>query len=82
MGVCVKITIYEAINDIDVELFKIELVASNKSGLLLKNILQKTQTLQLFTKIIKTVIIYKSNKNDKPEGQLMRPCGLIQRGEA
>jgi hypothetical protein len=34
-------------------------VASNKLGLLLKNILQNTQTLQLLRKLIKTEIIYK-----------------------
>jgi hypothetical protein len=36
----------------------IKQVASNKSSLLLKIILQNTQTLQLFTKIIKTESIY------------------------
>jgi hypothetical protein len=35
-----------------------EQVVQNKSGLLLKNILQDTQTLHLFTKIIKTESIY------------------------
>ncbi len=39
----------------------IEQVASNKSSLFLKNILQSKQTLQSFTKIIKTEFIYKSN---------------------
>jgi len=39
----------------------IEQVAFNKSRLLLKIILQNTSTLQLFTKKIKTEIIYKSN---------------------
>ncbi len=35
---------------------------------LLKNILQNTQTLQLFTKIIETEIIHKSFQNAKWEG--------------
>jgi Kindlin-2 N-terminal domain len=39
----------------------IEQVVSNKSSLLLKIILQNAQALQLFTKIIKKEIIYKSN---------------------
>ncbi len=43
-------------------------VASNKSSLLLKIILQKAQTLQLFTLNIKTESIYKSYKNAKLEG--------------
>jgi hypothetical protein len=38
----------------------IEKVVLKKSSLLLKNILQPTQTLQQFTKIIKTERIYKS----------------------
>jgi hypothetical protein len=38
----------------------IEQIGHNKLGLLLKNILQNTQTVQLFTVIIKTEIIYKS----------------------
>jgi hypothetical protein len=38
----------------------IEQVVQNKLGLLLKNILQNTQTVQLFTVIIKTESIYKS----------------------
>ena len=42
----------------------IERVDWNKSSLLLNNILQNTQTLQLFTMIIKTESIYKSIKND------------------
>jgi hypothetical protein len=36
-------------------------VASNKSSVSQKNILQNTQTLQLFTIVIKMEIIYKSN---------------------
>ncbi len=36
-------------------------VASDKSSLLLSIILQNTQMFQLFTKIIKTEIIYRSN---------------------
>jgi len=36
-------------------------VARKKSSSLLKNTLQNTQTLQLFTKIYKKEIIYKSN---------------------
>jgi len=43
----------------------IEQVALNKSSLLLRNILQPTQTLQYFTIIIKTESIYKSNYNAK-----------------
>jgi hypothetical protein len=39
MGVSVKITIYEAISDIEGALFKIEQVASNKLRLLLENVL-------------------------------------------
>jgi len=38
-----------------------EQVASNKSNLLLKILMQNTQTVQLFTEIIKTESIYKSN---------------------
>jgi len=38
-------------------------VASNKSNSLLKNILQNTQTLKQFTKVIKTESIYESNLN-------------------
>ncbi len=40
----------------------------NKLSLLLKNILQNTQTLQLLTKIIKTENIYESNWDAKLEG--------------
>ncbi len=43
----------------------IEQVAWNKSGLILKIILQNSQTLQLFTINIQTEMIYKSNKNAK-----------------
>jgi hypothetical protein len=43
-------------------------VASNKLSILLKIILQDTQTLQLFTKIIKTESIYKSYCNAKLGG--------------
>ncbi len=39
----------------------IEQITWNKSRLLLQNILQNTQTLQLFSLIIKKVIILKSN---------------------
>jgi hypothetical protein len=46
----------------------IEQVAWNKSSsILLKIILQNTQTIQLFTMIIKTVSIYKSFLNAKLE---------------
>ncbi len=38
------------------------------SVLLNEDYLQITQTLQLFTKILKTEIIYKSNLNGKVEG--------------
>jgi hypothetical protein len=54
----------------------------NKSSLLLKNILQSAQTLQLFTKIIKTESIYESNEIDKLEGLDEEiPSGLIKRGK-
>ncbi len=43
----------------------IEQVACNKSSLLLKNILQNTQTLQLFTMNNKTESIKKFIKNAK-----------------
>jgi hypothetical protein len=43
-------------------------VVQNKSSLLLKIILQNTQTLQLFTKIIKTGSIHKSYYNTRLEG--------------
>ncbi len=46
----------------------IEQVALNKSNLQLKIILQNTQTLQLFKKIIKTESIYKRNQNPKLNG--------------
>jgi hypothetical protein len=46
----------------------IEQVTQNKSSLLLKIILQNTQTLQLFMKIIRTEIISKSNLFAKLEG--------------
>ena len=39
--------------------------AWNKSSLLLNNILQNTQTLQLFKEIIKAEIVYKSNKKSQ-----------------
>jgi hypothetical protein len=42
--------------------------ASNISSFLLKIILENTQTLQLFTKIIKTESIFKSNTDAKLEG--------------
>ncbi len=43
------------------EAIMIEQVASNKSSLFLKNILENTQTLQLFTVNIKSECIYKRN---------------------
>jgi hypothetical protein len=46
----------------------IEQVALNKSSLLLKIQEQNIQTLQLFTMIIKTESVYKSNQNAKLEG--------------
>jgi len=39
-----------------------KIVAQNKSSLLLKNVLQNTQTLQLFTMNIKTEFFYKHAK--------------------
>jgi hypothetical protein len=57
-----------------------EQVASYKSSLLLKIILESTPTLQLFTIIIKTESIYKYNKYAKFEGLVgERPSGLISR---
>ncbi len=49
------------VKNLGVNLLIIEQVISNKSSLLLKNILQKTQTLQLFTKIMKAEIILSNN---------------------
>jgi hypothetical protein len=46
----------------------IEQAASDKSSLILKIILQNTQTLQIFTKIIKTESIHRSYKNPKLAG--------------
>jgi hypothetical protein len=43
-------------------------VGSNKSIIILKNILQKTKTLQVFTTIIKAESIYKVINNVKLEG--------------
>ncbi len=47
----------------------IEQVAFNKLTLLLKMKIQNTQTLQLFTNIIKTEIFYKSYENAKQKGR-------------
>jgi len=46
----------------------IEQVSLNKSSLLLKIQMQNTQTMQLFTKIIKTESIYKSYYKHQTEG--------------
>ncbi len=43
--------------------------------------MQSTQTLQLFTKIIKTESIYKSYQNAKQKAWVQRPRGLIKMGE-
>jgi hypothetical protein len=57
-----------------------EQVASYKSSLLLKIILESTQTLQLITKIIKTESIYKNNKYAMLESSVgERPSSLINR---
>jgi hypothetical protein len=57
-----------------------EQVALYKSSLLLKIILESTQTLQLITKIIKTESIYKNNKYAKLESSVgERPSSLINR---
>ncbi len=50
----------EAIDVAKLITIMIEQVAWNESSLLLENILQTTQTLQLFTMNIKTESIYKS----------------------
>jgi hypothetical protein len=54
--------------------FIIEQVASNKSRLVLKNILQNAQTLQLFAKLTKTKFL---QKVPSWKAWLMRPSGLI-----
>jgi hypothetical protein len=50
------------------DIFIIKQVALNKSSLILIIQKQNTHTLQLFTKIIKTETIYKSNQNAKLKG--------------
>jgi hypothetical protein len=57
-----------ATNLFTVAINMIEQVDQNKSGLLLKNILQDTQIYHLFTKIIKTESIYRSYENAMLEG--------------
>jgi hypothetical protein len=52
----------------NIDYYIIEQVAWNKSSLLLNIIIQNTQTLQLFTVIIKTEIIYKSYKKARLDG--------------
>ncbi len=59
----------------------IEQAASNKLSLLLKIKMQKTQTLQLFKKIIQTESIYKSYWNVNQKSWVQRPSGLIKKGE-
>ncbi len=54
--------------------FIIEQVSSNKSRLVLKNILQNAQTLKLFAKLIKTKFL---QKVPSWKAWLMRPSGLI-----
>jgi hypothetical protein len=56
------------------------LVVWNKSSLLPKILFQNTQTLQLFTEIIKTEIIYQSNKMSSLKAWVKRPSGLIKTG--
>ncbi len=51
----------------------IEQVAFNKLTLILKIQIQNTQTLQLFTNIIKTEIIYKSYENANQKGSRFVP---------
>ncbi len=55
-------------------------VVSNKSSSLLKNILQNTQTLQIFMMIIKTKSIYKRNLKSC-RAWVKRPSGLSKREE-
>ncbi len=58
-----------------------EKVAWNKSSLLLRNILQKTQTFQLFTMNIKLESIYISFLTmPNWKAWVERPSGLIKRG--
>jgi hypothetical protein len=58
----------------------IEQVAMNKSSLELKNILQSTQSLQLFT-LIKQKVFEKVKKMPISMDWAMRPCGSIKREE-
>ncbi len=53
-------------------------VALNDLSLLLQIQMQNTQTLQLFTNIIKTESIYISFKNAQKEAWVQRPSGLIK----
>jgi hypothetical protein len=54
----------------------IEQDVQNQSNLFQNNILQNTQTLELFTMIIETEIIYKSNKMPSLMAWVERPRGL------
>jgi len=56
-------------------------VAWNKSSLLLKIILQNSQTLQLFTINIKHKLFTKAITMPSLRAWLNRPSGLIQRGK-
>jgi len=57
----------------------IDQVAWNESSLILNNILQNTQTLQLFTNDIKTESIIKSHSNAKLVAWVEEPKGSIKR---
>jgi hypothetical protein len=58
----------------------IEQAAWYKSSSLLKNILQNTQTLQLFTKIIETETLTKVFKMPSRKAWAQRSSCLIKRG--
>ncbi len=56
----VEMAVLASLQYCNINYYIIEQVARNKSSLLLNIIIQNTQTLQLFTMITKTEIIYKS----------------------
>ncbi len=59
----------------------IEQVALNQTSLVLKIQIQNTQTLQLFTRLIKQKVYTKVIKNAKQKAWVQRPSGLIKMGE-
>jgi hypothetical protein len=61
--------------------FIIEQVPWNKSSLLPKNILQNTQTLKLFTRILKQKVFTKVNKMPSSVAWVQKPSGLIKMRE-